>query len=172
MEIIQKSNNILRNIIPEDSIEKSHLLYGFGDSFLVEKTGKEIKEKLSIVLEKEKQEVSEYKVKLEALKTKIGEEPTKSAKDNYYYSIDGNEDILAEVPLTYERNRNLQLVDTEYVTDKPVEEVWKFKDEYDSYICKLIDCLREIKLINTILTNYPDDKKYKLPLRDIQKLGF
>lgn len=171
MEIIQKSNNILNNITPEDKIEKSHLLYGFGDSFLVEKSGKEIKEKLLIILEKEKQEVSEYKIKLETLQIKIGEEPTKSVKDVFYWEIDGNEDLIGELPLVYDCDEEIE-VENSYVTDKPIEDVQKLKQEYKSNISKLIGCLKEIKLINTVLTSYPDDKKYKLSLREVSMLGF
>lgn len=174
MNQIEIARNILNNVSAEP-LEKAHLLYGFSNTLLIDKSGKEIKEKLVVVLEKYQQEVSAQKVELETLKIKIGEDPGTLFKESQGWRIDGFEDKLGALPLLYPEEE-LKIGDTltssGYVTDKPFEDICKLKYEYNNKAKNLVDTLMEIELVKTILNSYPDNKMYKLTVKEASMLGF
>jgi len=169
---IKVAKNILANISEENDLQKSHLLYNFNNTFFVEKLGKEIKEKVLIVLQKEQQELTQYKATMEALKVQVGEEPTSPIKDSFGWKMDGFEDKI-ECNFNIYKIEGLKECDLgDYVTDKPVEEALKLKDQYNVAAGRALDCSIEIAMINTILNSYPDNKSYKLTLKEATILGF
>lgn len=150
-------------------IQKSHFLNNFNSSFLVEKKGSEIKERLGSIFEKYQRDSVACRAEIEALKTKIGEDPTVSLEESYDWLIDGFEEKLGELPFLY---LSPKPVVEEYVTDKSIEELLELKGEYDSKVIKYVEGLIEIELIRTILNSYPDNKTYKLTVKEASILGF
>ena len=174
MEQVQIAKNILSNVSQQSEIvEKSHIIDNFRETFLVDKSGREIKEKILVVLQKEQEEISKYNTQLETLKIKIGEDPTENTKETYYYLLDGFEDKVGDVPFHYKEKGVTDITEQPiYTTDKPLEAIWETKREYNCIVRKLVDCMIEIAMINTVLNSYPDNKMYKLTLREATILGF
>lgn len=152
--------------------EKSHFLNNFRETFLVEKTGKEVKEKVTIVLQKENSEIEKYKLELDSLKSQIKEEPTN--KFDNYYLIDGFEDKIGEIPLIYQLQSTCPEVNdpVEFVGEKDPTEITALKHKYDNLVHKLVECMIERSMMQTILTSYPDKKLFKLTLKEASLLGF
>jgi len=136
--------------------QKAHFLNNFRETFLVEKSGKEIKEKVSISLQKEVDEITKYRTELEILKGKIGEEPTK--KCDHYWLADGFDDKIENLPMVYD------IKDTQCNED--------LKYDYNYIVIRLIECIIEKVMMQTILNSYPDNKVYKLTLKEASMLGF
>lgn len=151
--------------------EKSHFLNNFHETFLIEKTGKEIKEKVAIVLQKENNEIEKYKIELDLLKSQIKEDPTE--KFDNYYLIDGFEDKIEVIPLIYPWSSCCETSDSiEFVGEKEPEEIQKLKNEYNSKVNKLVECMIEMVMMQTVLISYPDKKVFKLTLKEASLLGF
>lgn len=153
----------------ETYFQKSHFINNFRETFLVEKTGKEIKEKVLNIIAKEELEIVEYKTKLISLKNEIKEEPDVNANEIYYYQIEGFEDKIKEMPLIYKIE--LQREDS-YVGEKPLNDICELKSNYNNTVFRLINCYIELVMLNTIMSSYPDNKLYKLTLKEASLLGF
>lgn len=151
--------------------EKSHFLNNFRETFLIEKTGKEIKEKVAIVLQKENDEIEKYKIELDLLKSQIKEDPTE--KFDNYYLIDGFEDKIEAIPLMYPWSSCCETNDSvEFVGEKEPEEIQKLKNKYNSQVNRLVECMIEGIMMQTVLISYPDKKVFKLTLKEASLLGF
>lgn len=161
----------------DNDIEKSHLGgFSYSEKLGIKKTGKEIKEKFKINLDKEKSELNELKSKLSTLKTKIGEEPTKKCD---YWQIESYEDKGIDIPLVYDYSYMTEKVaydqaETQLLIGETpkVENTSKLRYEYNEIVRKYIDCQKEILQINTILNNYKDTDVYQLTISQATVLGF
>lgn len=155
-EIIKSLNNIL---------EKSHISdFTYSDRFSVNKTGKEIKERLTKIYNDERLEQTELKLKFNNLLEKISEAPE---KDIDYWRIDGYIDRGIDSPKIF---NCYQLVDSSKTNT--IEDNSSLKSEYDELVKKYIDSQKECIQINTMLNNFKDSDIYKLTVNQATILGF
>lgn len=111
----KKKNNIKKSV-SDDLIEKrtvykflegqSNLLnkshineFVFGDTFSVSKTGLDLRTKFGEQIEHELSDIKENSAKASSLLQEIGVVPDKDFSEYYYWTIDGYEDKLTQLPM-------------------------------------------------------------------------
>lgn len=182
-EALSQGAVISRNILEtcgfqnRDTLQKSHVEV-FGDSqtqrgFVISKKGSEIKTKLKLMLEKEVQESTIYYNKAMAIAAKIGCEPTKSAREYYYYLVDGWEEQIGNIPNVYGYDGCCEDPSFDLPSSQPQsEDLRHLKSEYDNCIRQWIETKREQAMLNTMINNLSDTKEYDLSVREAVILGF
>lgn len=182
-EALSQGAVISRNILEtcgfqnKDTLQKSHVEV-FGDSqtqrgFVISKKGSEIKAKLKLMLEKEVQESTVYYNKAMAIAAKIGCEPTKSAREYYYYLVDGWEEQIGNIPNVYGYDGCCEDSSLDLSSSQPQsEDLRHLRSEYDNCIRQWIETKREQAMLNTMINNLSDTKEYDLSVREAVILGF
>lgn len=152
--------------------EKSAFLNNMRDSFIVEKTGKEVKEKVLTLIEKANAKVESLRLKKEIIRTKIGEDPMKKYTD-YYYIPFPNDSI--DAPLVYDTCSTVSSeVDSmgPISPQQPSDEVLKLKHEYNDLTRECVDTRYDLLSMNTIIDSCSDTKVYTFSLTQATSLGF
>jgi hypothetical protein len=171
------SDGLIGNLSREELV-KSHITWNFSNNsnIPISKKGADIKEKLMSIKELETSEALEHKIKLDALKTKIGTEPTEEPDE---YQTEGLD--ISILPKTYSWSEVYnQKCDSESqpieMASEEVKEVQKttsqLKEDYNRCVRKYIGCQKEITLIDTMLKNLDDSKVYNLTVHQASILKF
>ncbi len=150
--------------------EKSAFLNNMRDTFTIEKTGKEVKEKVSTLIGKANAKIEGLRLKKEIIRTKIGEDPTKKYLDYYYVSYP---DDSIDLPLIYDTNSGL--VSSEEITpviSEVPEDFKKLKYEYNDLSRECVDTRYDLLAMKTIIDSCSDNKVYKFSLNEARSLGF
>lgn len=155
-------------ILVNSLIQKSHILDMFGNSDIkISKKGFEIKSKMEDWKNKELQMCAQHQAKLEILKAKIGKEPTETMSE---WTTEGF-DVSIE-PKTYcyeESDWSTSNDGTEGIEKQPIGAL---KGEYNSIAHDYVKCQKDIKTIDTMVSNLTDSISYQLTIRQAALLGF
>lgn len=154
-----------------ENIEKAHIIESFSRDLIISKKGSEIKEALEKVIQNEQNEMTSLLNKMSELKMKINEEPTLPAEKEQYYTIDGFEDKVTDLPMFYPWECSKEDT-TGYVGDTTPDERNKMRSEYNSAASRLVSCKVEVVMLNTMINNFQDKKSYDLNVRQAAILGF
>jgi hypothetical protein len=186
-EIIQKNTERLLSLAFQVSntneFEKAIVDdLSYSEDFRIEKTGKEVKEKLQVELSTIATEKITFISKMESLVKEIGCLP--SGKPDQW-QIRGFEKYLGEVPRQYPYEQiypnkksegcypdsgselpsyGITPVDSKMIVDKMRE----YNQIASNYICRCIDAIK----LKTVIDNLPDTKKIKLAPQLASQLGF
>lgn len=165
-----------------DDLQKGHIVdaFGYGDDKLkIEKTGKEIKAKLTPMQVEYQAEKSELKNKMDRMKEIVGEEPTRGMEDYEFRGVK-----IDDPPKSYEWRK------TEYedVESKPMihhamiaqstpagaqsKEKAEAANKYNNYRYKYLELCAEIAFIEMMQRNISDTIKYSLNAKQATALGF
>ena len=165
-----------------DQLEKSHIENIFENDaptrgFTIDKSGKEVKERLQKMLTDEQQVCTMLQVSWTEMLSRFEEKPTVPPIKACYYMVDGWEDKLGDLPLMFpweELCCEGPVDSTSYMESTPAEEqeICKKKREYNDLVEKYIGCKKEIALLETMIDNFSDDKVYKLTVREATMLGW
>lgn len=157
-----------------EDIEKG-LSHEFRD-IKIEKTGKEIKEKLTLMVPKLQSQCDKMKSKMNKLVEEIGCKPDQEAdhyeidrygddvpnRYSYECCYDQNKDVVAQM------NSGNQIVQTETLT----EDQRNMCRQYNDLRYKCMDVQADIKYLNTLIENMDDKEKVKLSAELAMKIGF
>jgi hypothetical protein len=181
-EEIKKSfdMDISNKTISNSDLIKSHIGYQFSSSenLKVTKKGSEIKEKLKAIKDKELLEISGYQSKMEALKAVIPTAPSEPANDYNYEGIEVLEKLMMfpwnETYCNGDNEKSDMVISASETKPEKSEAqiLCDNKREYNRNVDKIIECQKEIVLINTMLNNFSDSKTYDLSVRQAAVLGF
>lgn len=155
-----------------ENIEKAHIIESFSRDLIISKNGSEIKEALDKIVQKEQEEIITLLNQMSELKIKIGEEPTVPAEKEQYYTIDGFEDKITDLPMFYPWDFKNMEGDSGYVGDTTPDERNKMRSDYNSIASRFVNCKVEIVMLNTMINNFEDKKSYNLNIRQASILGF
>ena len=165
-----------------DQLEKSHIENIFENDapargFTIDKSGKEVKERLQKMLADEQQTCTMLQVSWTEMFAKFEEKPSVPPIKCCYYMVDGWEDKLGDLPLMFpweETYCNEAVVSESYMDTTPTEkeDVCKQRREYNDLVEKYIGCKKEIALLETMIDNFSDDKVYKLTVKEATMLGW
>ena len=178
-----------RNDAEANKIEKSHIEQIFEydaakRGFVIDKRGKEIKEKLRAMLDEEQRAKATLDIRMDTLKASIDGDPDVNVVKDRYYMVDGWVDVLTDIPDMYSWdsiNGGAKPVATDSsLSDIPVESgpsTMKKPDsqkmeEYNGCVYKYIECQKEIAMLNTMLSNFKDDAIYSLTVKEATLLGW
>lgn len=154
-----------------ENIEKAHIIESFSRDLIISKKGSEIKIALEKVIQNEQNEITTLLNKMSELKIKIGDEPMVPAEKELYYTIDGFEDKITDLPMFYPWGCEKSDT-TGYVGDNTPDERNQMRSDYNSAASRLINCKVEIVMLNTMINNFQDNKSYNLNVRQAAVLGF
>ena len=178
-----------RNDTEDDKIEKSHIEQIFEHDaakrgFVIDKRGKEIKEKLRAMLDEEQRAKATLDIRMDTLKASIDGDPDVNVVKDRYYMVDGWVDVLTDIPDMYSWdsiNGSAKSIATgSSLSDIPVDSgpsISKKPDaqkmtEYNDCVYKYIECQKEIAMLNTMLSNFKDDAVYSLTVKEATLLGW
>lgn len=170
--------DISNKTISNTDLIKSHIGYQFtnAENLKVSKKGSEIKEKLKAIKDKELVEISAFQSKMEALKAVIPTAPTEPV--NNYDEVELPEKLTTypwnETYCNEEKSSNNMVISaTETKPEKSEAQILcDNKREYNRNVDKIVECQKEIILINTMLNNFSDSKTYDLSVKQATVLGF
>lgn len=150
-------------------LQKSHINeFVFNDNFSVAKTGLELKKKFEEQLKMEIEEIKGNSRKASECLKEIGEQPTESFEDEYYWVIDGYEDKIQQLPMVFKSGG--EIVDTKYSNQERTIQDKKY--DYNGLAHKIVDGMIEIIHLNTLINSMIDGKTYKLNIKQAAILGF
>jgi hypothetical protein len=184
------ANNYFEEISLSRQILQRNLLKAFGfegkdtfqkaslDSIICERTftigkrGREIKEKLSELLQRKSTEISQCTIKAESLKSQIGVEPDQEAGVDCY-QLEDYPSIASSVPKTYSWGQRQQSTPAPFIVseseDTPsTQMMW----DYNEIVRVLVRLKVDAVLIGTMLSNFEDSKVYELTVKEASTLGF
>jgi hypothetical protein len=170
--------DISNKTISNSDLIKSHIGYQFSSSenLKVTKKGTEIKEKLKAIKDKELVEISGYQSKMEALKAVIPTAPSEPANDYNYEGIEVPEKLMIfpwNETYCNEEKSTMVISASETKPEKSEAQILcDNKREYNRSVDKIIECQKEIVLVNTMLNNFNDSKTYDLSVRQAAVIGF
>ena len=161
----------------DNNIQKSFDSLTYNNQF--EKTGKEIKEKLTIFKTLVEAKMKTQTDRIEAIIKEVGEDPT--MKNDYYFG--GDEAISCpykryEYDKCYYNEKNIGNSEVTYKTTEgegkssPSKEKAELCQEHNDLVWKYCHCLEDLMQVKTLSNVLEDKTKYKLSLRDLTKLGF
>jgi hypothetical protein len=176
---MERTLSIVFQLQNVNDFEKSIVDGVSGEDFRIEKTGKEVKEKLGIELTIIAGDKVAAVAKMEALVATIGSLPNGSA-DRYCFQ--GFERYIGGVPRVYSyeqlypsqvKNQDSEIEATD--TPAPAVDVKSASEKMREYNQIATDyirrCVEEIRL-KTVMGNLPDGKKIKLASQLASELGF
>lgn len=185
---ILKSFGYHNDIATDSKIEKSHIEQIFEHDaakrgFVIDKRGKEIKEKLRVMLDEEQRAKATLDIRMDTLKASIDGDPDVNVVKDRYYMVDGWVDVLTDIPDMYSWdsiNGSAKSVAGDSLSDSPMDSgpsTLKKPDsqkmnEYNDCVYKYIECQKEIAMLNTMLSNFKDDAVYSLTVREATLLGW
>lgn len=150
--------------------------------FVVTKRGKLIKEKLNGLLSKEEQDLASCYAQIVSLSSKIGQEPTVPAENRFSYEVGGFKEALGTLPNVYDFKLMVEDSPTSACCDMGMDlscsdnsEKESTKDlmyAYNDTVYRWITYKKDIAMINTMLSNFDDNKDYDLTVREATILGF
>lgn len=175
-----------RNDTEDNKIEKSHIEQIFESDaakrgFVIDKRGKEIKEKLRKMLEEEERSKSMLEIRIDTLRAHINEDPDVDIPKDRYYLVDGWMEKMSNIPDLYSwdkiNSQECAKENPELVADSGPSNTMKKPcvqkmQEYNDCVYKYIDCQKEIAMLNTMLSNFKDDAIYSLTVREATLLGW
>lgn len=180
--IKDKREGVITNIMNSFGceIKKSHIVdfldnYESKSVFTVNKSGKEIKEKIVPILEKERIRLSELQTKLTLFRDKIDCEPTEHFS-NYRYNQ--WKEVVGEMPKLYSYETCKEYSESSTNSTFPNEDTKeefpqsKLKCDYNDLVHCFSGAKVDIAILETLITNIDDQKQYTLPISDASKLGF
>lgn len=176
--------NILKscgcNEVKGDTLEKGfNNIFGYSlrENFSVPKKGKDIKERLKIILSKEEQRAASTYTEAVSLVSKIGSEPSDSEEG--HYCLDGWEESIGNVPNFYsweqqEEAYEKKSSDSSLVVENtdPKDDICRLMKEYNGLLRKWLNCKKSIAMLTTMISNLEDNKSYNLTIEEATKLGF
>jgi|GEM_PF-2317661 len=157
----------------QEDIIKSHIDWQFGGSpnTTINKKGFDIKEKLMNIKSKESAEIVQKQAELVALKAQIVDEPTEKIDE---YITDDIE--VANMPLKYNWSECYSecIKDSATALESPnlVQQVSELKRKYNLCAEKFVKCQVEVKMLDTMINNFEDEKIYNLTVKQATILGF
>lgn len=179
-----------RNDTEDDKIEKSHIEQIFEHDaakrgFVIDKRGKEIKEKLRKMLEEEERSKSMLEIRIDTLRAHINEDPDVDIPKDRYYLVDGWMEKMSNIPDLYSWDKinssecpdrakeDSGLINADSGPSNTMKKPCGQKmQEYNDCVYKYIDCQKEIAMLNTMLSNFKDDAIYSLTVREATLLGW
>lgn len=175
--------NILKscgcNEVKRGTLEKGfNNIFGYSlrENFSVPKKGKDIKERLKIILSKEEQRAASTYAEAVSLVSKIGSEPSDSAGECYCF--DGWEEAIGNVPNFYswkqqEEAYEKKSSDSSLVVENTdqKDDTCKLIEKYNCLLRKWLDCKKSIAMLTTMVSNLEDNKSYSLTIEEAAKLG-
>jgi len=152
-KFIEKSNNIdAFNELIKGDISGN---FSYRESISIVKKGKEIKEKLELLLALHLTEFTTLQQQISQIPIDLGVQPTASDTSDWY-------DVkVAFLPARY----------TWEVIDQANEDVRESYRNYNRLVERIIDCQVEQKMINAMLKNLDDNKDYPLSVKQIIALN-
>jgi len=172
-----------------NTLEKGETMnaFDYDKDFKIEKMGKEVKEKLSVLKGREDSQKSIYQSDLTDLLSKTSFTPNRGVGDWSYRGLKskvieklGYEPKEFDWEMTcFSQEKRISYVIPEYDENKQVvekvtvtEEQSKVHRDYNDKIRQLIDCIVELIKIESLERNLSDNKKYNLTPQQICALGF
>jgi len=183
IDSVEKGSNIMHLSTGDNikkSLEKAHLSMSFesANDLPIYKTGREVKEKLVIVLNKEEAELEDLRGEIQEQLEEAGIIPTECVSEwqrreleenevpkliSYDFLCNGMCDVKQEQGgVAIEQGEKIQLT----------EEQKKAAREYNRLVDKLVGCTLEVKRIMTVLENLKDEQKVTLSPAMASSLGF
>ena len=160
------------------NIEKSHIVNDFGHSLKLSKKGSLIKDKLNIVLEKEKQKLNTVETDLKvSLQNCDGCEPSVEA-DEWY--TEGLEYKLTLIPKTfpwgeiYDQKIEAPIGSLSIGEENKIKSttLGERKSKYNDLARKYLSIAKDIIQLNTMIANIEDNKNYDLTVKQASIIGF
>lgn len=153
--------------------------YSKESEFSIEKTGKEIKEKLTVLKSKIDQQKQKHLNNISLLLEKIGIIPSESLSE---YTIQNIKYLVDNIPNQYswkqrsigsqEIDRSISDISEVKTVNKANQEKVQLMDEYNNCVNMYIECLNDYSMIDALIRNLNDNKKVKLSPALITFLGF
>lgn len=192
---IKKALNILGldTIEPKEVLEVIEKGYGISDALgergdkQFKKTGKEVKEKLTELIQKITTKADGYKTQMEVYHTKLGIAPTRDLDEWETRTLDENQISGLrhyDWDMTYFNTTHDSGMGHAYLPGKTGEvggetrTYAKSKEEadlashYNTALRKYLGCLRDQKQVSVFERNLEEKKTYELSLNQIAALGF
>lgn len=162
-----------------DTLEKGFKnIFGYSseDRFSVSKKGKDIKERLKVILSKEEQKAASTYTEILGLISKIGSDPSESAGERYCF--DGWEEAIGDAPNFYSWKQQEEVYEKKS-SDNPLvientdqkDDTCKLMEKYNCLLRKWLDCKKSIAMLTTMVSNLEDNKSYSLTIEEATKLG-
>lgn len=149
-----------------DAFEKGEVSDAFNygsDPIKFVKTGKEIKDKLPIILEALKAKQIEVSATLVALRVAIGSEPT---------DLSGYNNNFKTYPYTMCSSQGEVCCDTTYPSQIPIKEGSTDCSKYNQLAYALSDIQRDVATLSLVENNLKDEQKYSLTTSQLVALHF
>lgn len=168
-----------------DRFDKGKLFYSINDvlaDFFVEKTGKEVKEKIQYIKTLDDNEAAGHVVSANELLKQCTIKPTDTNCIGDY-ELRGTKIKFGAIPMMFswdevsafdKQNENnisqpVQYAQKQEVLDKKVDNPYRL---YNQHIRMYVECRVESIILDTVLNNMSDKKVYKLTAEQASKLGF
>ncbi len=178
------SNLDLREMGLHGELKKGHIIDAFAyartEDFSIKKTGKELKEKLDKVIAYETAEISKYLALASQYKCP-DIEPMGVISE---YMLSGySSSSFENLPklYSYEQKKKYRggdedntIKENESYFDSNQKEMSTYDkmQKYNDYIRKVVECMVEVKIANTIKNGVDDNKTYPLSIRQAAAIGF
>lgn len=175
MEDLFKKSLIARQNIVNNNIEKGmNISRGLMNAIKISKSGKEIKEKLSLMIEMERNSLELHKSSCIEYRTQIGSSPN-SGKIPYFargYQVVTMPYYERVYDKNVEKTSDYTISPHDFKEDKKEEGNVLLLEKYNECCDKANRCIVSISILETIMNGIADKTKYSLDVETANKMGF